>query len=208
LDRNLLRNLPESMGMQKDVKIGFLSLPNNPLLSQLPHGMRVIALDITGCFRLTNIPDDLFIKNYLSFGGSGVQSPPLAFVNIDFVWYGLVVSDTRIIFHPETITLQEILAQPNAEQKRVLVERMGYERLMREVPPQTLDSDQDTNGERHLLMADLKEEEPVVCLKAIDPYAERPYVLRVPPTMETCQQAAEWLAEIKNSAGYRPRVKL
>ena len=44
-----------------------------------------------------------------------------------YAWHGIVVAP-HVVTHPERITLGEISATPNAEVRRVLIERYGYER--------------------------------------------------------------------------------
>jgi hypothetical protein len=44
----------------------------------------------------------------------------------------------------------------------------------------------------------------MVYLSVRDPSTGRGYLLRVPPTMETCHQAAAWTAGFDDPADYRP----
>ncbi|HLU11381.1 MAG TPA: hypothetical protein VK003_17030 [Oceanobacillus sp.] len=121
-------------------------------------------------------------------------------------WRGVPI-DERIAFHPETITHEEVLAETNAEKRRVLLERMGLEHFMREAQPEVVDTDRDAGGERKLLRIELQGEEPLVCLSVIDPSTGRQYMLRVPPEMTTCHQAAAWIAGFDNPDDYKPLVE-
>jgi hypothetical protein len=40
--------------------------------------------------------------------------------------------DRRIAFHPETIRVEEVLDERNAERRRVLLDRYGYGRFLRD----------------------------------------------------------------------------
>jgi hypothetical protein len=43
-----------------------------------------------------------------------------------------------------------------------------------------------------------------MCVCVVCPSTGRQYVLRVPPTMRSCRQAAAWIAGYDNPADYRP----
>ena len=55
-------------------------------------------------------------------------------------WHGVIV-EPWVIREPERITVASIDAERNAEVRRVLVERFGEERLIREGAPELVDSD-------------------------------------------------------------------
>jgi hypothetical protein len=110
----------------------------------------------------------------------------------------------RVALHPETITAREALAERNAEVRRVMVERMGYERFLREVEAETVAEDTDAGGPRRLLRVAMERDEPLVCLSVRDPSTGRAYLLRVPPGMESCRQAAAWIAGFDSPDEYQP----
>jgi hypothetical protein len=112
--------------------------------------------------------------------------------------------DERIAFRPETITGTEVLEEQNAERRRVLLERMGYEAFLQQVQAQEVHRDSDPGGERRLLRVPLGSDEPLVCLAVFCPSTGRQYLLRVPPGMRTCHQAAAWIAGFDNPKAYRP----
>jgi hypothetical protein len=60
---------------------------------------------------------------------------------------------------------------------------------------------------RQLLRVLLPNDEPLICLSVIDPSTGRQYILRVPPNMETCHQAAAWIAGFDNPDDYHPLVE-
>jgi len=121
-------------------------------------------------------------------------------------WRGVPI-DARIAFQPETITASEVLDQPNAELRRVLLERMGYDAFLSQARAQTLDTDRDKGGERRLLKVDLAGDEPLVCVSVLCPSTGRQYLIRVPPSMRTCRQAVAWVAGFDNADDYRPLVE-
>ena len=65
-------------------------------------------------------------------------------------WQGVRVEE-RIVLRPETISVDEVLAEQNAERRRVLLDRFGYPRFMKETRASLLDEDRDSGGIRQLL---------------------------------------------------------
>jgi len=121
-------------------------------------------------------------------------------------WRGVPI-DARIAFRPETLDAREILAEPNAERRRVMMERFGLDRFMRDAKAQVLDQDRDAGGPRRLLRIELPGDEPLVCVSVVCPSTRRQYMLRVPPSIETCRQAVAWTAGFDNPDDYRPTVE-
>ena len=112
--------------------------------------------------------------------------------------------DERIAFRPESIAAREVLDEPNAERRRVLLERMGYDRFISQAGAQVLDRDTDRGGARQLLRVPLRDDEPLVCVAVRCPSTARQYVIRVPPALRTCRQAAAWIAGFDDPDDYRP----
>jgi hypothetical protein len=118
-------------------------------------------------------------------------------------WHGVRVT-AQIIEHPEQITAAAILAEPNAEVRRVMIERVGLERFMAEAGAKVIDSDIQPmlDGDptiNELLSIDLPTDDPEVFLKAvkvIDPSTGRTYLIRVPPDMKRVRQAIAWTFDV------------
>jgi hypothetical protein len=74
---------------------------------------------------------------------------------------------------------------------------------------QVVDSDFYSGGERRLLRVVFGggEDEDIVCLEVRCPSTERKYLLRVPPQITGCAQAAAWLAGFNSARLYRPLVE-
>src|SRR5262249_5598620 len=100
-----------------------------------------------------------------------------------------------------------ILDEPNAERRRVMLDRLGYAAFLRQAQPTILDADNDAGGESRLLRIDFRSDETLMCLGMRDPSTGRQYLLRVPPTMANCRQAAAWLAGFDNPDDYHPLVE-
>jgi hypothetical protein len=173
-------------------------------LAALPHWLaRICQLDLRDCANLTALPDGLEVTSWLDLAGTGVTRLPAGARGAQLRWRGVPV-DARVVFRPEAITAQQVIETPNVELRRVLLERMGYERFLRQARAEVLDRDTDPGGERQLVRVALPEDEPLVCVSVRCPSTGRHYVLRVPPTMRACHQAVAWVCGFDNPDDYRP----
>lgn len=163
-------------------------------------------LDISGCVQLREIPEGIAVSSWVDLGGTAITRLPQSLAGASLRWRGVPV-DERIAFHPEQITAQEALVEKNAEIRRVMIERMGYLRFAQEARARILDTDRDRGGTRQLLFIDLREDEPLVGLSCHCPSTGRQYLLRVPPTMKTCHQAAAWIAGFDDPSLYCPQIE-
>jgi hypothetical protein len=186
------------------VSVGRLSARGCHQLKSLPAWLTSIAqLDLRDCRGISTVPDGLSVSSWIDVAGTGIRSLPKSLDHVQLRWRGVPI-DARIAFLPETITREEVLAEGNAEKRRVLLERMGYERFLTEARAETLDTDRDPGGERRLLRVPLKDDEPLVCVSVFCPSTGRQYIIRVPPTMTTCHQAVAWVAGFDDPALYKP----
>lgn len=191
---------------QASVRFGHLSLRDCLSLRELPDWLEQLAgLDLCGCRGITHLPDGLKISGWLDVAGSGLTSLP-GRPHLPLRWRGVRI-DQRVAFEPETITGQDILAEPNTEVRRVMMERIGYERFLTEVRAEILDRDHDAGGERLLVRVALPDDEPFVAVSVSCPSTGRQYVLRVPPTIETAHAASAWLAGFDDPRQYQPFIE-
>jgi hypothetical protein len=99
----------------------------------------------------------------------------------------------QIVDAPETLTPEQITSEPNAEVRRIMLERFGTERYIRESGAKVIDSsDYGT-----LYRAELGDDEPLVmvCVTNSSPEPDgafKDYWLRVPPTIERARDAVAW----------------
>ena len=188
------------------VRFGHLTLRDCLSLRTLPTWLTQVAqLDLSGCRGITALPDGLRINGWLDVAGSGLSAPP-AGPDVPLRWRGVQVTE-RIAFDPDSISGADVLAEANTEVRRVMMERMGYERFLAEVGAQELDRDRDAGGERRLVRIDLPDDEPFVALSVQCPSTGRQYVLRVPPTIRTAHAGSAWLAGFDDPAAYAPVVE-
>jgi len=203
LSDNQLQRLPEKVGNLTQLQT--LDLRNNPALTTLPAGLQVGFLSIKSCASLRHLPDDLQVTR-LELAYTGLTELPPSLHAIELRWRGVRI-DARIAFQPEAITAAEILNEKNVDLRRVLLDRMGYARFIREAEAQELDQDSNAEVMRRLLRVEFPDDEPFVGLIVIDLTTNQQSARRVPPDMATCEQAAAWVAGFDDPNDYRPVVE-
>lgn len=173
-------------------------------LTQLPRDIGPLAqLDISGCNHLQQLPEDLQVSSWIDIADTGITALPPSLRGVQMRWRDVFV-DERIVLRPDTITVDEILSERNAEIRRVLLERFGYDRFISQAQADVLDVDQDPGGERRLLRVPLEGDEDLVCLSVRCPSTSDQYLIRVPPDIMTCHQAAAWIAGFDDPSQYQP----
>lgn len=179
------------------------------LRSLPPYVRRLSALNVRDCPNLTALPEGLLVTGWLDLAHSGLvteSSLPVSLTQTQLRWAGVNV-DRRVAFHPESMTVDEVLGERNAERRRVLLDRYGYGRFLRDSQAEVLSSDVDPGGPRALLRVELANDEPLVALSCYCPSTGRQYMIRVPPATTTCHQAAAWIAGFDNPNDYRPLIE-
>jgi hypothetical protein len=197
------------VALPDDLRIhgGRLRVRDCPRLRVLPTSITLLSqLDIAGCLNITSLPDTLHVTSWIDVGGSGLTEVPPHLKGVGLRWRGVPV-DERIAFRPETLKHDEVLSERNAEVRRVMLERYGLDRFMRDAKAETLDEDTDAGGRRRLLRLKLEGDEDLVCVTVICPSTDRQFVLRVPPGMRTCRQAIAWTAGYDDPSKYKPLVE-
>jgi hypothetical protein len=173
-------------------------------LRELPPWLTQVAqLDLRDCENLRALPEGLQVSSWIDVAGTGLRGLPDSLQGVQVRWRGVPV-DARIAFEPGTITAAEVLGERNVELRRVLLERMGYEAFLQHAQARIVDRDEDAGGERRLLRVPLPDDEDLVCVAVICPSTGRQYLIRVPPAMRSCRQAAAWIAGFDNPDDYRP----
>ncbi len=104
-------------------------------------------------------------------------------------------------------TGQDILNTENVETRRRLIEQLGYDRFLQQVGGVIRDRDTDPGGERQLIAIALEDDEPLMLLKVICPSTAHLHVLRVPPYLRSCREAAAWIAGFDNPDDYLPVIE-
>jgi hypothetical protein len=191
------------------VRMGHLNLRGCGRLAALPESMgreRLAQLDVSDCGALTSLPEGLEVGSWIELARSGLAALPRSMADTRIRWNGVTI-DRRIAFQPETIAIEEVLSEANAEVRRVLLERYGLERFMLDADAEVLDEDRDPGGVRKLLRVPIEDDEDLVCVMVHCPSTGGRYLLRVPPAMTTCHQAIAWTAGFDDPGLYRPTVE-
>ncbi|HSR26108.1 MAG TPA: hypothetical protein VLW53_21315, partial [Candidatus Eisenbacteria bacterium] len=120
-----------------------------------------------------------------------------------WAWHGVRVP-RQVIESPDSLAVRDVLAEPDVEVRRVMIERVGHERLIRDRGARRVAEDETGI----LWRLDLAEDEPLVCVEVTDAIrgpdaAYRRYVLRVPPDVRSPREAVAWTFGV-DSGDYRP----
>jgi len=200
----------QEWGATGQVEVGNINVSGCSRLIYLPDWMdKIASLNIQGCMNLHHLPDHLIVTGMIELANSGLVALPEGCSKTELRWRDVIV-DPKIVFHPEQITVQEIMVETNIELRRVMLDRMGYEAFFKQANAIELHRDVDSGGVRRLLQVEFQDhnrwekDEPIVCLSVICPSTARHYIIRVPPTMQTCHQAAAWVAGFDDSDQYYP----
>lgn len=123
-----------------------------------------------------------------------------------FAWNGILVPES-VIKNPEQIDLDAINNERNVAVRRVMIERYGMGKYLLDVGANIIH--QDDYGV--LYRSDSWGREPLVMVKVINSTAEpdgtfREYFLRVPPNMQSAQQAVAWTFSMDEQE-YKPDVE-
>jgi hypothetical protein len=123
-----------------------------------------------------------------------------------WAWHGVRVP-RAVIENPESLPAREVLAEPDVEVRRIMIDRVGPERLVRDGGAHRVAEDEAGI----LWRLDLAEDEPLVCVEVTDATrgpdtAFRRYLLRVPPDVRSPREAVAWTFGV-DTGEYRPAVE-
>jgi hypothetical protein len=109
-----------------------------------------------------------------------------------YAWHGIIVPE-YVVLLPEPIDVEMINNEPNAEVRRVLIERFGLDNYLK--AGNVVKIHQDECGV--LYRMNLRGDEPILVVRVINSTAEpdgifKEYFLRVPPNMLRARQAVAW----------------
>ncbi|MEG3945980.1 leucine-rich repeat domain-containing protein, partial [Microcoleus sp. w2-18aC4] len=113
-----------------------------------------------------------------------------------YYYHGVRLPEEYGKVHPNQWQSQWILAEDNAEVRRVLIEEIGYARICQELSAKQIDSWQ----EYALLQIDDADDiddaydvEPIILLKMTCPSTGFIHALRVPPDLTSAREAIRWV---------------
>lgn len=126
-----------------------------------------------------------------------------------WAWHGVAVPDW-VVTEPERITVHAIGAEPNLEVRRVMIERLGWERIVKEGGAELVHA--DATGKLWELSRTTdwswnRARFVEVINSTPEPDGSRHhYFIRVPPEMQTAKQAVAWTFDL-GEIEYRPLVE-
>ncbi|MBD0313456.1 MAG: leucine-rich repeat domain-containing protein, partial [Microcoleus sp. T3-bin5] len=106
-----------------------------------------------------------------------------------YYYHGVKLPEEYGQLHPNQWQSQWLLAEENAEVRRVLIHGIGYDRLCQELSAKQIDSWQ----EYALLQIDNADVEPICLLKMTCPSTGFIHALRVPPNLTSAREAIRWV---------------
>jgi len=120
-------------------------------------------------------------------------------------WHGLRVP-RRVVEEPETLTVADVHDERNVEVRRIILERMGFDRYVREAGGRVIAEDDYgrlwrcspmPNAGWLLAFLEVENSEPLVFVEVENATrtpdgSARRYFLRVPPTVSTPHEAVAW----------------
>jgi len=220
-----IRFCPKLKSLPEGFNVNHLDIAECINLEHIPEKTKIgISLEIVDCPRLTSIPDHMYIRYLMIEDCPSLVKVPRR-INIQdhlfidrFVegmdgWkmvpagarVGIAVMGREVHFSllDRSMTKNEFEKIMNVEERRIAVERMGFEWLVKNFKPELVDVDEhNINGHRALLrikfdrmvggyrigMADS------YCLLVCgDPSTGRVYYMEVPARTRTCQEADAYL---------------
>jgi hypothetical protein len=125
-----------------------------------------------------------------------------------FAVHGGLIADATIVRNPGRLSLEQVRSEPDADLRRILIERFGPERIMSH--PQARKVGQDECGE--LWRFNDFDGEALVMVKVINSTPEpdgthKIYWLRVPPHVTSAQEGVAWTFGITGAHAYQPLVE-
>ena len=119
-------------------------------------------------------------------------------------WFykGVKVTE-QIIEQPDTLDAKQIINEPNAEVRRVMIERLGLDLFLTHAKAQPI----HTDDHRALYKIPMKNDEPIVAVKVRCPSTGQIYFLRVPPQIDRCDKAVAWSFGFNNVRDYHPAIE-
>ena len=106
-----------------------------------------------------------------------------------YYYHGVRLPEEYGKLHPNQWQSQWLLTEDNAELRRVLIQGIGYDRIIQELSAKQIDSWQ----EYALLQIDNADVEPICLLKMTCPSTGFIHALRVPPNLTSALDAIRWV---------------
>ncbi len=114
----------------------------------------------------------------------------------------------QVVEAPETLTIEQIKGETNAEVRRVMIDRYGAAKYITAIGATIVAEDEYGK----LLRADVGDAEPYCFVQVLNSTPEpdgsiKTYTLRVPPSMKTCREGLAWTFEMPEAEMYAPAIQ-
>jgi hypothetical protein len=136
------------------------------------------------------------------------HGPALAYSDGWAIWaiHGVCVPE-RLVTNPRSLSVAEIVHEPDLAIRRAMLERLGYERFVRKAGLKPVQADRFGR----LYRLDPRWTEPIALVEVLNGTPEpngscRRYFLCVPPTVRTAHEAVAWTFQLEPRE-YRPNVE-
>ncbi len=107
-----------------------------------------------------------------------------------WAWHGVFVSQD-MIEHPEKITISQITDEQNEEVRRIMIERMGWPRYLRETNSKVIHQRRNDIEATEEALMESPGGKVLVCAC---PSTAKVFALGVPSEIKTCMEAQNWLS--------------
>lgn len=136
---------------------------------------------------------------------TNLRELPEALQQCELQWQGYLIP-AEAVFYPERLEPGRILHTANAELRRLMLERVGLDKVLQQAESTLIDSDRDSGGARSLISVPRENRfgREARFLRCHDPSTGREYLLSVSPDCNTCREAAAWLAGFNDPDDYDP----
>jgi leucine-rich repeat protein SHOC2 len=208
INYNQLSSLPESIGNLANLTI--LHISHNQLTS-LPEsmgnlsGLTELHLDNNQLDSLPESMDSLSNLIRLNLNGNPLSDLSMlqGLANLKVVVFANVNLPRQYWTKFSEWKPQWLLSEDNAEIRRILIERVGYEKICADLDAVTIDIwreysllkiDRSRSGLFYFQnFMGLNEREPLILLKMTCPSTQHIHILRVPPEMVSAEAAITWI---------------
>lgn len=198
----LARDCPRLVSLPEHLNVaGTLDLRGCTALTELPRGLGARRLLLADCSSLEVVPPDLRVTEPVEVAGTEIRRWPDELAK-HWVRFRGVRVPPEVVFAPWTLDAARILGERNTELRRVMLERAGFDDVLKRARATTLDADRDPGGERRLLEVRLPGAARFLDCRC--PSTGRRYLLGVPGPVGSCHAAAAWLAGFDDPRAYAP----
>ncbi|MEG4069688.1 leucine-rich repeat domain-containing protein [Microcoleus sp. Pol11C2] len=178
-----------------DFYIFSLGIVFRPEFLKVVESMKQLLAECGWIFMFHNVcyvcsrPTQLYLDSEYRLHAEGESAIAFADGYSLYFHHGVILPKKYGKVHPDLWQAEWLLSESNAELRRVLIERIGYDRICQQLQAVELDSWQEYT----LLKIDNADVEPIYLLKMTCPSTGHIHALRVPPDVTSAKEAIRWV---------------